>query len=81
MELYLVTVNGWTNGYGVEEYVIGIFDDESTAERVAKENQVRHGNVVNDPRITKLNLNDVCGLKPDECFDYSNRLYIGGYIE
>ena len=80
--VYVVTADGYNEGYGSELYLIGVFDSEEEA-IIAKCNlpfDVRG-------RMTSITLNKTNDLKKyehdpfDREHSYHNELYLGGYIE
>jgi hypothetical protein len=73
-KVYVVTKDGWNMGYGSEIYLLGVFFDEDTAKKVAKDHHAE---------VTEIEPNKVFPLKHDkdepEC-DY-NSYHLGGYAE
>ena len=71
--VYLVTSDGWNEGWGTEIYCVGIFSDENEANKVARKNE---GDIFN------IELNKCYNMhKNNHDRNYSNELYLGGYIE
>lgn len=79
MNLYVVTADGWLSGYGVEIYLIGVFDDREQAES-ALANVAAKGGL---GKIKEVYLNNEHPLKISGGYrtDLSNDLYLGGYCE
>lgn len=76
--LYVVTADGYDDGYGSELYLLGVFKDEESAK--ALEEKYSHLEVT----ITAVELGKVYPLSPNERgwgLTYENDHYLGGYVE
>lgn len=76
--LYVVTADGYDDGYGSELYLLGVFKDEESAK--ALEEKYSHLEVT----ITAVELGKEYPLSPNERgwgLTYENDNYIGGYVE
>ena len=72
--VYVVTKDGWTEGYGAEIYLLGVFSDKNVAEKVATENNAD---------VTEIEPNKAFPLKRGDHWwesDY-NDYHLGGYCE
>lgn len=75
MELFVVTCNGYREGYGSELYLVGVFTSEEEV-KAAKSNPNLQYDVI------KVPLGKVFPMEKTEyCNNYSNENYIGGYFE
>lgn len=80
MNVYVVTANGWREGYGVNIYLMGVFTSRKEAQEATHD--LPYSTQINEVPIDKL-----FPLKRDydnhlEIFDnYSNQYYLGGYVE
>lgn len=74
MNLYVVTADGWGEGYGAEIYLVGVFSDKKKAEEVRKEE---------GGKMTEVALDEIYPLKESDMFVdvYGNDKYLGGYVE
>ena len=74
MELFVVTAEGWREGYGSYVYLIGVFDSEKLA---------KHYCINEYYNITKVSLNTHNPLlkEKQEFEQYLNDNFLGGYIE
>lgn len=73
-KVYVLTADGWTQGWGSEIYLMGVFFDKKTAEREA-EKQDTHVS------ITDIEANKIFPLKTNNFQEKTNAYYLGGYIE
>lgn len=78
--VYVVTANGWREGYGANIYLMGVF----TSRKKAKEATHKLPYLT---QIDRVPINKVFPLKRDydnrleEYDNYSNQYYFGGYVE
>lgn len=83
MKVYVVTADGYCDTYGVEIYLIGVFDSLEAAEKAQANNddlKAEYGSTT--CAITEVELNSICDLSPDPInLSYENELYLGGYAE
>ena len=72
--VYVVTKDGWTGGYGADIFLLGVFFDKNTAEKVATENEAD---------VTEIEPNKAFPLKHGEHSWQSdwNDYNLGGYWE
>ena len=75
MFVYVVTADGWGEGYGSQIYLVGVYTDLKDAEEVAK-------NITSPAIITKAVLDKTyplteTGFMSESC----NPNYLGGYYE
>ncbi len=68
---YVLTKDGYTAGWGSEIYLLGVFDDKETAERMAKKHNCK---------VTEIEANKFFPLVK-KFGDYENDYYLGGYTE
>lgn len=76
--LYVVTADGYDDGYGSEIYLLGVFKDEESAK--AMEEKYPHLEVT----ITAVELGKEYPLSPNDRgwgLTYENDNYLGGYVE
>lgn len=79
--VYVVTANGWREGYGAGIYLIGVFSDFEKAREAA------YCSPTATAKIDKVPIDKVFPLKRDydnrseEYDNYSNQYYLGGYCE
>ena len=73
--IYVVTEEGWREGYGSYTYLIGVFDTLEQAEKVCNVNDYR--------RLTSIVKNTEHSLKKgSDVFEYyTNKYCLGGYSE
>lgn len=72
--VWVVTEDGWHRGYGVNIYLVGVFDDPDIANSVAAISEYR--------KVTEIPLNVAHTLKKDIVdHSYYNDYYLGGYCE
>ena len=72
--VWVVTENGWRRGFGIELYLIGVFDNEEIANEVASASSYR--------QVTSIDMNVAHTLNKDSVScDYYNTYYLGGYCE
>lgn len=72
---YVLTADGWTQGYGSEIYLMGVFFDKETAEKKAEEQDIHVS-------ITEIEVNKIFPLKTNDLFEEkTNAYYLGGYVE
>ena len=73
-EVYVLTQDGWTEGYGSEIYLIGVYLDKELAERYVSE----HFNVT----LTIIEPNKAFPLRyGQQGRNMENDYHLGGYIE
>jgi hypothetical protein len=77
--VYVVTANGWREGYGANIYLMGVFTSRKKAQEAAHE--LPYSTQINGVPIDKA-----FPLKRDydNCLEddnYSNQYYLGGYCE
>ena len=70
---YVLTGDGYTAGWGSEIYLLGVFDDKETAERMAKECECTVTEIEAN-RFFPLSETPYPGSK-------ANNYYLGGYTE
>ena len=75
MYVYVVTADGWREGYGSQIYLVGVYTDPKKAEETAK-------NITVPTIITKAVLDKAyplteTGFMSESC----NSNYLGGYYE
>ena len=76
MNLYVVTADGWTSGWGTEIYLVGVYDSEEQALKVIEENESLYC------KMSVVELNKTYKMKKDDSWgNYTNKLYLGGYYE
>lgn len=75
MKLYLVTHDGYREGYGTSIYVVGIFDDLEKAKEKVKELGAEY------TTLTILDLNCTYPLEIDRWGNLFNDKCLGGYVE
>lgn len=79
--VYVVTANGWREGYGAEIYLMGVFSD------LEKARAASYWTPTAPAQIDKIPIDKVFPLTRDyynrlEIYDnYSNQFYLGGYVE
>lgn len=73
-KVYVLTADGWTQGYGSAIYLMGVFFDKETAEKKAEEQDVYVS-------ITEIEVNKIFPLKINDFQERTNAYYLGGYIE
>lgn len=78
MKLYVLTVDGYTRGYGSYIYLVGVFDSMKKAEEAQNtlDKEIRE-----DSSINEISLNEVAELTEDHWGDFANRYLLGGYHE
>ena len=70
---YVLTQDGYTAGWGSELYLLGVFDDKETAERIAKEHKCT---------VTEIEANRFFPLSETPFPEQkANDYYLGGYTE
>ncbi len=69
---YLVTCDGYHQGWGAEIYAVGVFDTKEQAKACAEEN---------NGTIVELEVNKVYPLIMDDSGNEHNSKSLGGYIE
>ena len=80
MNVYVVTANGWREGYGANIYLMGVFTSRKKAQEVTH-------NLPYSMQIDEVPIDKLFPLKRDydnysEYYDnYSNQYYLGGYVE
>lgn len=76
MNLYVVTADGWTSGWGTEIYLVGVYDSKEKALKVIEENESLYC------KMSVVELNKTYKMKKDDSWgNYTNKLYLGGYYE
>ena len=81
MDVYVLTIDGWGDGYGSYIFLVGVFDSKEKAENAMKELPEC---LINEERcsITCTNINDVHNLRKGfGADDYMNDFCLGGYAE
>jgi len=78
MKLYVLTVDGYTEGYGSNIFLVGVFDSMEKAEEAQKslDNEIRER-----ASIDEVLLNENIPLTKDEWGSFHNIHYLGGYCE
>ena len=71
-KVYVVTQDGYMNGYGSEIYLVGVFTDKKKAEKAASAERAM---------ITEILLNKKFSLKKSTWGGVGNDYYLGGYFE
>ena len=75
MELFVVTCDGYSRGYGSEIYLVGIFSSEEEIKAAKLKPNLKYN-------ITKVPLGKVFHMKKTGYGnDYANDNYLGGYFE
>lgn len=74
MIVYVVTADGWNEGYGAEIYLVGVFSTMEKAEQVAKDNS---------GIVTEIMLDEEHKMAESDTLFYraGNDKYLGGYVE
>lgn len=79
-KVYVVVQDGYPDAYGVDMYLIGVFDRKEDADAVA-----RCGYNPNPRKVIEIETNREFPLMPiflgHKIFNYKNDYYIGGYAE
>lgn len=79
--VYVITANGWREGYGANIYLMGVYTDLEKARAASYWSQTAPA------KIDKIPIDKVFPLMRDydnrsEDYDnYSNQYYLGGYVE
>ena len=87
MKKYLVTMDGWTAGYGATIYVVGLFDTPEKAEEAIKKcigNVIcREYSVDIQPNFTisEITEGEIYLPKKDSWDSFQTDIYLGGYAE
>lgn len=78
MKLYVLTVDGYTRGYGSYIYLVGVFD---SMKKVEEAQNTLDKEIREDSSINEISLNEVAELTEDRWGDFANRYLLGGYHE
>ena len=78
MKLYVLTVDGYTEGYGSQVFLVGVFDSLEKAEEA--QNSL-DDEICQAASIDEVLLNENVPLTKDEWGDFHNIHYLGGYCE
>ena len=76
-KLYMVTIDGW-NGFGADFYLIGIFDNKETAQKIAEQTSDTTGQYA---KVIETEKNRIYTCSHDCWGNYFNDKSIGGYME
>lgn len=85
--LYLVRFDGYLNGYGSENYLLGVYSTrEKAQEAVEKLNaEVKEARGENfwyiQSYIEEIELDFTYALRTDPDWEVATQVYLGGYIE
>lgn len=94
-EVYLVTIDGWMDGYGFENYALGAFDTLEDAQNaidqidILVEDREHAAELKRYAKITKFKKNVILQIRPyrvnipgdDHIYEYATDAYLGGYCE
>lgn len=81
-KVYLVTFDGYMQGWGSYTYLLGIYDSESKAkEAVATLPDVLRGEFSDRVEIHKVEVNNTQEVYMDFIDDYFTDIMLGGYAE
>lgn len=78
MKLYVLTVDGYTEGYGSAVYLVGVLDSLEKAKEAQNslDDEIRQFS-----SIDEVLLNEAVPLTKDEWGSFHNIHYLGGYCE
>ncbi len=85
-EVYLVTFNGWMDGYGFENYALGAFDTLEEAQNaidqidILVEDKEHAAKLKRFAKITKFKKGVILQIRGDK-YEYATDAYLGGYCE
>lgn len=72
-DIYVVTADGHTEGWGSELYLVGVFDTKKEAEECAEKEKCF-------ARVVHASLNKIYTMRKDKTWnEWSNQKYLGGY--
>ncbi len=71
-KVYVVTQDGFLDGYGTEIYLVGVFTEKKKAEKAASAERTS---------ITEIQLDKAFPLEESICGGLENDFYLGGYNE
>ena len=85
--VYLVRFDGYLNGYGSENYLLGVYSSRKKAEEAVKKLNAEVEEALGEhfwyiqAYIEGIRLDHTYELRVDPDFEVSTSIYLGGYVE